>query len=57
MRATLSWTIPKATAFLECRNLLDVREYRREYVSTYTSVSSVTMLRPRTFLIGIRMSL
>ncbi|MBR6414687.1 MAG: TonB-dependent receptor [Bacteroidales bacterium] len=57
MRATLSWTFLKATAFLECRNLLDVREYRREYVSTYTSVSSVTMLRPRTFLIGIRMSL
>ena len=57
VKAIVSWSLPKATVFLEGRNLLDVREYRRESVTTFRTLSSVTALRPRSVIIGIRMSL
>ena len=56
VKAMVSWSLSKATLFLEGRNLLDVREYRRESVSTFRTLSSVTSLRPRSVIIGIRMS-
>jgi hypothetical protein len=50
------WNFSKFSVFAECRNLLDVRTLSEESVSTYRSVSTVTSLRGREFLVGIRMS-
>ena len=57
IKTELSYDLPKAKLFLECRNLLNAKEYRREYVSAYSSFSSVSALRGRSVLAGIRMSL
>ncbi len=55
-RAEISYSLAKAKLYIECRNLLNAREYRREFVSAYTSHSSTTALRPRSVMTGIRMS-
>ncbi len=57
LKATISWRLKKGTIYVECNNLLDVREYRRETISSYRTISSVNHLRGRQFLTGIRMSL
>ena len=57
VKAMLSWSFPGATLFVEGRNLLDVKEYRRESVTTFRTLSTVTSLRPRSIIIGVRMSL
>ena len=55
-KAEIAYSLHKAKLYLEGRNLFNAKEYRREYVSSYTSYSSVFALRPRSFLAGIRMS-
>lgn len=50
------WSFNNFTLFAECRNVLDGRTLSAESVSTYRSVSTITRLRGREFLIGIRMS-
>lgn len=57
LKAVISWRLAKATAYIECNNLLDIREYRQETVDTYRTVSMVNHLCGRQFLAGIRMSL
>lgn len=57
LKASVSWRLSKATVFLECNNLLDISEYRRETITAYRTVSTVNRLRGRQFLVGIRMSL
>lgn len=57
LKATVSWSLDRATLFVECRNLLDAREYRYESVSAYRTYSYVTSLCGRRYLAGIRMSL
>lgn len=56
IKVSASWLLKNATLFVECRNLLNATEYRRENISTYHTTSSVTALRGRMFLIGIRMT-
>ena len=55
LKVSASWSLKKATLFIECRNLLNAAEYRRENVSTYRSVSSITQLSGREFLLGVHM--
>ena len=55
-KAEISYSLAKAKLYIECRNLLNAGEYRREFVSAYTSHSSTTALRPRSVMAGIRMS-
>jgi len=57
LKSSVSYSFPKYTVFAECRNLLNVKEYRRETVSTFITNSTITKLRGRQFLVGIRMSL
>lgn len=57
LKASISWRFSKSTAYIECNNLLDIREYRRETISAYRTLSTVNHLRGRQFLAGIRMSL
>lgn len=56
IKVSASWALKNATLFVECRNLLNATEYRRESISTYHTITSVTALRGRTFLAGIRMT-
>lgn len=56
LKICASWSLPYANLFIECRNLLDATEYRRESVSAYQTSTSITALRGRQFLIGIRMT-
>ncbi len=56
LKAVISWRLPKGTVYLECNNVLDIREYRREAVNAYRTVSVVNHLRGRQFLAGFRMS-
>jgi hypothetical protein len=56
LKVCASWSLPYASLFIECRNLLDATEYRRESVSAYQTSTSITALRGRQFLIGIRMT-
>lgn len=56
LKAVISWRLPKGTVYLECNNVLDIREYRRETVNAYRTVSVVNHLRGRQFLAGFRMS-
>ncbi|MBR1538192.1 MAG: hypothetical protein IJ636_01650 [Bacteroidales bacterium] len=56
IKVSAAWSLKKATVFAECRNLLGATEYRRESVSAYRTSSSVTALRGRQFLIGLRMT-
>lgn len=56
IRLSASWKAGKAILFAECRNLLDATTYRRDSVSAYYTVSSVTKLLGRQFLVGIRMT-
>ena len=57
LKAIISWRLSSATLYIECNNLLDMKEYRRETINTYRTVSTVNHLRGRQFLAGIRMSL
>lgn len=56
LKVSAAWSLRNATLFAECRNLLGATEYRRESVSAYRTTSSVTALRGRTFLFGVRMT-
>lgn len=56
IKVSASWALKNATLFVECRNLLNATEYRRESISTYHTTTSVTALRGRMILVGIRMS-
>ena len=56
LKVFASWSLKNATLFVECRNLLNATEYRRESVSAYRTTSSITQLNGRQFLLGIRMS-
>ena len=56
LKASASWSMKNATLFVECRNLLNATEYRRESISAYRTTSSITHLPGRKYLIGIRMS-
>ena len=56
LKIAASWSLKNATLFVECRNLLNATEYRRESISTYHTIASVTALRGQTFLAGIRMT-
>lgn len=56
LKASVSWRLSKATVYVECSNLLDISEYRRETITTYRTISTVNHLRGRQFLAGIRMS-
>lgn len=56
LKSTLSWRLSKGTAYIQCRNLLDIDEYRRETITSYRTISSSTRLRGRQFLLGLRMS-
>ena len=56
IRLSASWRTGKTIIFAECRNLLDATSYRRDSVSAYYTVSSVTKLLGRQFLVGIRMT-
>lgn len=56
IKISASWALENATLFVECRNLLNASEYRRESISTYHATTTVTALRGRLFLVGIRMA-
>ncbi len=56
IKVSANWALKNATLFVECRNLLNATEYRRESISTYHITTSVTALRGRMFLVGIRMT-
>lgn len=56
IKISASWLLKNATIFVECRNLMNATEYRRESISTYHTTTSVTALRGRMFLVGIRMT-
>lgn len=53
----ISWKFPAFILTAECRNILGVNEYRREYIKAYRSYSSTNKLRGRCFLLGIQMQL
>ena len=55
LKLAASWSLKNASVFVECRNLLDATEYRRESISVYRTTSSITALCGRQFLMGIRM--
>ncbi|MBR0255127.1 MAG: TonB-dependent receptor [Bacteroidales bacterium] len=56
LKVSASWSLKNATLFIECRNLLNATEYRRESISAYRTTSSITQLTSRQFLLGIRMT-
>lgn len=56
VKISAAWSLKNATLFAECRNLLDAKEYRRESVSAYRTATTVTALRGRAFLLGVRMT-
>lgn len=56
LKVSASWSLKNATLFIECRNLLNATEYRRESISAYRTTSSITQLTSRRFLLGIRMT-
>lgn len=57
VKVAATWKFKRFSIVGECRNVLDCREFTREYVSAFQTVSSTTRLRGRQFLVGIRMSL
>lgn len=57
LRSSLSWKFKRFSLVFECRNILGCKEFRREHVYAFQTVSSTTRLRGRQFLAGIRMSL
>ena len=56
IKASISWRFSKGTVYLECNNIFNIEEYRRETVTSYRVVSTVNHLRGRQFIGGIRMS-
>lgn len=56
LKTELNWKLSKMTLVASCRNLLDVKEFRREYVTTYKTDSFTMDLAGRQFLLGLRMS-
>lgn len=51
------WKLNKMSIVAECRNLFDCTEFRRSYVDTYRTLTSVTRLSGRQYLLGLRLSL
>ena len=57
IKLALTWAFPKLDVTVECRNLIGAEEFRLETATCYQTFSTVTALRGRTFLAGIRMHL
>lgn len=57
LKAELSWKLSKMSIVASCRNLLDVDEFRRQYVTDYKTTSFTVNLPGRQYLLGFRMSL
>lgn len=57
IKTVASWKFKRFTLVAECRNILGCKEFTREYVNAFQTVSSTTKLQGRQFLAGIRMSL
>lgn len=57
VKTVATWKFGKFSLVGEIRNILGVKEFTREYVNAFRTVSSTTRLQGRQFLAGIRMSL
>lgn len=57
VKTVATWRFNKFSIVGECRNILGCKEFTREYVNTFQTMSSTTRLMGRQFLLGIRMSL
>ena len=55
--ASAGWKFDRYELVLECRNLLDVREFSRESTSAWRSISTVSQLRGRQFMLSLRAAL
>lgn len=55
-KASATWKFKKFSLVAECRNLLDCKEFSRNYVNVYRNFSSTVYLPGRQFLTGLRMS-
>lgn len=56
LKASATWKFKKFSLVAECRNLLDCKEFSRNYVNVYRNFSSTVYLPGRQFLAGLRMS-
>lgn len=57
IKFSVVWKRKKASIFTECHNLLNIKKLTDETIFNYRTVSTVTKLRGREYLIGIRMTL
>lgn len=55
--ASAGWKFGRYELVLECRNLLDVREFSRESTSAWRSIATVSQLRGRQFMLSLRAAL
>ncbi len=57
MDASLGWQFRRFELVLECRNLMDGKEYVQESVTSWRSVSTVSSLAGRQYLVSLRATL
>ncbi len=57
LKAGCNYKFEKFTIFGECINIMDSKEFKRESISMYQTVSNSFHLRGRKWMIGIRMAL
>lgn len=55
-KVTAEYRLKKVRLFVECVNLLDAREMRRESLDTYSQWWNSFRMRPRSWTAGVRMS-
>lgn len=57
IKCSIEWKRKKAALLMECHNLLDIKTLTNEVNLKYRTVSTITKLRGREYLAGIRMTL
>ena len=57
IKCSIEWKRKKAALLMECHNLLDIKTLTDEVNLKYRTVSTITKLRGREYLAGIRMAL
>lgn len=55
--AVATWQLKKVALTAECRNLLGCKEFTREFIDEFRTVTNTTRLLGRQYLIGIRLSM
>ena len=57
MKSGFEYSLNRIKLFVDCYNLFDAREYRREYFTSFGVISSATALNARRIIAGVRMTL